>query len=399
MADSLGEVLKSVREAAGYTVRGLADRVHYSKSEIGMVETGQRRCRPELAAACDTLLGTTPLLAVLAGLDDEEPAMRRRALLTTAAAVTATAGLAGAAALADLVRHGLDETTGERPDWDQVVADYSRRLVTDPSPTFGAGLLAQLMIARQVLADSPTDPDVLRGAAMLGQLYGLWRGNQADVAAAHGWYRTAATLADRSADTSVRVYVRARTASRAVFEGLTVDETLGRAEQALALSAAPSAGVLEAHSAVLHVHALTGRVSEARAALGRMWDTLDRLDDGHAEAGRVLSFDHYLECRLGSETTADLAWRRAEPVLRATPVWWREGQVYYGLSLVRHGDVAGGVDYALSAVRALPTPVHTVGMAVSDLLRCIPAGYRSDSLNELVRHAASTPGPWVTVQV
>ncbi|MEU1761658.1 helix-turn-helix transcriptional regulator [Micromonospora sp. NPDC005652] len=397
MAETFGEVLKSLREAAGMSLRGLAERVYYSKSEISFVETGARRCRPELVVACDNAFGTAPLLAVLADLDEGDP-MRRRALITTLTAATGLAGLAGAAAVADLVRQGLLETAGQADDWDEVIADYSRRLVADPSPAYGAALLGQLMVARQRLADVGATPERMRAVALLGQLYGLWLGNQAKIASAHGWYRTAAVLADRSGDTESRVFVRARTASRAIFEGATVRETREKAEEALSLTARPSRGALEAHSAIVHVHALTGELTAGRMALGGMWDVLHRLKNASgADTARLLSFAHYLESRIGTPASADLAWANTEPVLRPVPVWWREGQVYFGLSLVRRGDVADGIAYALQAVQALPTRVHTVGMAVSDLLRVVPATHRSDELDELRGYRAAAPGPWVAL--
>lgn len=396
MAEEIGQVLQSLREAAGISVRGLAERTHYSKSEISYVERGDRVAHPRLVAACDQVLGTAPLLTTLLELSGEDHAMRRRALLNTLTAATGVAGVTGATAVADLIRHGLLDAAGEPQDWPQVVVDMSRRLVVDPSPAFGAALLGQILLCKQQIVDAGATPERLRGAALLGQLYGLWQGNQREIPAAHGWYRTAAMLADRSGDTASRVFVRARTASRGIFEGYTLREVDARAKEALAISSRPSLGTLEAHSALVHVQALAEDLPGGRRALAKMLEVAEGLPDTGPDspAARSLSFAHYLESRLGTSTSADRVWEEAESVLQPLPVWWREAQVYYGLSLVRRGDVSDGVSYALQAVRALPSPVHTVGVAVADLLRVVPAAHRSYDLDELRTYAAVGGGPW-----
>lgn len=396
---TIGAVLQSLRESAGLTLAGLADRAHYSKAALGHVETGRRRPSHDLLTACDDALGTAPLLATLLALDGEDHVMQRRALLATAAAATGVAGIEGTRAVAELIRQGLLDSAGEAEDWGQVVADYSRRLVVDPSPAFGAALLGQIMLAKQQIVDVGATPERLRAAALLGQLYGLWQGNQDQIPQAHGWYRTAATLADRSGDTPARVFTRARTASRGIFEGYTLGEAAGRARDALAISDRPSLGALEAHSALVHVHALTLDLSGGRRALAGMLDVADRLDDTGPDgpAARTVSFAHYLESRCGTPRSADRMWEQAEPLLRPVPVWWREAQVYYGLSLARRGEVDAGIGYALEAVSALPVPVRTVGVAVADLLRVVPRAHRSTDLDELRTHAPTTPGPWVAL--
>ncbi|MFY1669988.1 helix-turn-helix domain-containing protein [Plantactinospora sp. WMMB334] len=397
MASTPGQVLHSLREAAGMSLAALATRTHFSKAAIGHVETGVRSLSPELAAACDRALGTAPLLTVLIALTGEDQAMRRRALLTTLTAAAGVAGLAGAVAVAELIRAGLVDAAGEVEDWGQVVADYSRRLVTDPSPAYGAALLGQVMLAKQEIVSRGATPDLLRAAGLLTQLYGLWRGNQDDVSGAHGWYRTAVLLADRSGDTASQVFVRARTASRGIFEGYTLWETSAKAGEALAISDRPSLGALEAHSALVHVHALAEDLPAGRRALGGMLDVAERLPDTGPDGplARTVSFQHYLEARIGEPAAADQTWQTAEPILRPVPVWWREAQVYYGLALVRRGDVADGIGYGLAAAQALPTPVRTVGIAVADLLRAVPTRYASTDLDELRRHAAPGGGPWV----
>ncbi|WP_080643160.1 helix-turn-helix domain-containing protein [Salinispora arenicola] len=396
MAVEIGRVLRSLREAAGISIRSLAERTHYSKSEISYVERGERVAHPSLAAACDQVLGTAPLLTTLLELSGQDHAIRCRVLLNEITAATGIAGVSGAATVAELIRHSLLDAAGEPEDWPQVVADMSRCLVVDPSPAFGAALLGQVMLCKHLIVDAGATPERLRAAALLGQLYGLWKGNQHEIPAARGWYRTAAMLADRSGDTAAQAFVKARAASRGIFEGYTLAEVDTRAKEALAISARPSLGTLEAHSALVNVQALAGDLTGGRRALTKMLEVAERLPvtGPDSPTARALSFAHYLESRLGTSASADRAWEQAEPVLQPLPVWWREAQVYYGLSLVRRGDVNDGLSYALQAVNALPSPVHTVGIGVADLLREVPADHRSYELDELRIHAATGDGPW-----
>lgn len=397
MAETFGEVLRSLRDAAGMSLSALAARTHYSKSVLAYVETGQRTPYPDLVAACDEALGTAPLLGVLRDMDEQGDSVKRRALLTGLTGAASVAGLVGVGALADIVRHGLLDAANEGDDWDAVVGDYTRRLVTDPSPVYGQALLAQLMVARQQLVDQAS-ADRLRAVAQLGQLYGLWLGNQGNVPTARGWYRTAATLAGRSGDSATHAYVVARAASRGIYEGYTVAETIDSADHALALSPKPSTGAVEAYSALVHVHALTGNLTEGRKAVAGMAAAAEHLPEQVAgPVQRTVSFRNYLECRVGPVKAATLAHDAALTSLRSVPVWLADAKVYYGMALVRSGDTAGGISYALTAVKGLSHNVRVVAVGVSDLLGALPGGYRSDEADELAGYAAAGPGPWETI--
>ncbi|MDT0344419.1 helix-turn-helix domain-containing protein [Streptomyces litchfieldiae] len=60
-----GPELRRLRLAAGLTLDRLAALVHYSKSYLSKVETGQKRPTPDLARLCDTALDAGGALAVL----------------------------------------------------------------------------------------------------------------------------------------------------------------------------------------------------------------------------------------------------------------------------------------------------------------------------------------------
>ncbi|MEU5690882.1 helix-turn-helix transcriptional regulator [Actinosynnema sp. NPDC020468] len=96
--------LRSARESAKVSLAALAKRTHYSKSLLGMVETGQRTATPELIAAYERALDAQ-------GLGED---VNRRELLAAAAAV-----LAGTTTPDPLVRllGGLSAPGAHVRDW------------------------------------------------------------------------------------------------------------------------------------------------------------------------------------------------------------------------------------------------------------------------------------------
>jgi transcriptional regulator with XRE-family HTH domain len=400
MVDSFGTALLVMRKAAGLSQAALAKRASLSKPHISHLETGERLPTADAAEAVDKALKAGGVLVELAsyergGGDD----MRRRAILSTISAAASVGTLAGPHALADMVRHGLLDAAGAGEDWDAVVDDSKRRLVADPSPLFGAALLTNLMILRQQITEH-TNRDLLRSAASLGTIYGLWLGNQSQLGGAHHWYRSAGTLADRSGDVDVRSWVRGRAAARGIYEGWTVQQTINTAGQALAATSRPTLGALEAHAAQMTVHALTGDVRQGRAAAGAMDRVAAALPAGGEDArARALAMRAFMECRFPGELDeAERVCDEAEAALAAWPTWLLETRVYRGRAMVAAGDVAGGLAYALAAVRELRHDVRVISVAVRDVCSAVPAGYRSPEYDELRRHAAAEPGPWETLR-
>jgi transcriptional regulator with XRE-family HTH domain len=402
MVDTLGEALRGLRIAAGFrSLAAFATKVNYSKGYLGNIETGERHPTPELAEACDRVLGTAPLLSMLL----EDPGgndVRRRALLSSIGLVTGSGAVVGPSALADLVRHGFLDTACQGEDWDAVVDEYGRRFVADPSPNFGASLLTQLLVLRQKIAEDRSNLDLLRAAAGLGQFYGLWLGNQGDLHTAHNWYRTSAVLADRSKDLSIRSFVRGRSLARGIYEGYSVKQTLTGVGEVLDLTSEPTTGAMEAHAARVHVYALTGDSREGRKAVADMRTVVDRLPD---EAMRTLAAPHarttflsaFLECRVGTLSEAQAACEAAFAQLSEWPLWLAETRVYLGRAMVAAGDVGLGVSYALSTMQAMKHDVRVIGVAVRDVLSVVPNGYRSEELDALRAYADPNPGPWETL--
>ncbi|WP_326557815.1 helix-turn-helix domain-containing protein [Micromonospora sp. NBC_01796] len=395
--DGFGTVLKTMRETAGLSPAALAARSVVSKSHLGHLETGERVPTADIAAVLDTTLRAGGVLMELAALErgggDD---MRRRALLATVGAAASLGAIGGPHALGDMVRHGLLDAAGTEEDWDEVLATNTRLLVTDPSPLLGASLLTNLMVIKQQMRANPAR-GLFRSAAGLGIIYGLWLGNHDQLGGAGHWYRTSATLADRSGDTDMMAWVRGRAASRGVYEDWTVDHALNVATTALAVTDRPTLGALEAHAAQVGAYALTGDARRGRAAVEAMADVAEQLPAPSAGPGpveRTVFLSAFLEARVGTPDSAEAAYERAESALAGLPTWLLESRVYRARAMVADGDIAGGLAYALQAVDGLRHDVRVISVAVRDVCQAVPASYRGDDLHELHRHASPIPGPW-----
>lgn len=398
MLDTFGAAMRALRQQQQLSLTGLAARVRYSKGFLSNVEAGRRAPSTTLAAACDTVFGTTPLMVTLLSIERGDD-VKRRALLggLSVAATALITTTDGTAALAAALDHGLRDAVAAPTDWDTLAADFTRRHVLAPTPQLGSELAAQLAIAQHHTAAG--DIDATRGAALLALTYGLWLGDTGRIPTAHGMYTTAAHLADRSRDTATRALVRARAASRGIYEGWTRRRTQHAITEALAISGTGLAG-LEAHAAAVHLAGLTGDLPAGRtavAAMRRIADTM-HTTDGPTAGQRAVSFHNYLECRTATLTDAHRAHDEATRALADVPLWRADADLYMGRALVAAGDVREGITLALSAVRGLPFGTRVLGLGVRDVLSVVPRTHRAPDLVEQLRlYASPGPTPWETI--
>lgn len=395
------ESLRTLRLAMGLSQARLAKRMYVSPGTVGHLETGHVRATPENAVAADRALGTTPLLATLLGIESKDDDVRRRALINFAATAVgvAAADPGSLVALGEVLRRGLHEAVSEPADWQAVIDDLERRLVLDPTPTYGQSLMAQLALARQCVAERPDDVEPARAAAHLSLLYGLWMGNAGRLAEALGWYRTGAVLADHSGDPAAQAWTLGRAASRGLYELMPVQQVRDSSARALAVTARPTPGALEARSALVHVAALTGDLDGGRHHLGAMRTLVDLLPavGPVGPAARTASFAAFLEARAGTLADAERAQAEAELELAGVPLWLAEARVYFALAMARAGDARGAAAYAVEQLDGLPWQVHTLSLAVADLLREVPRSVRTDEVELLRAYAGAASGPWETL--
>lgn len=397
--ESPGATLRRLREASKHSLAGLAARAGLDKSLISRLETGGRPMKPHHAELLDQALGTGKMLQALVETTGEEGGgMKRRATLwAITSALTVTAATSGRAVVDELLRRGLLDAIEEPDDWDATVAEMQRRLVLAPDAEFGTMLGGKLLMVRQAIADKD-NTDEIRAAAMLSLFYGLWQGNNRQFTSALDWYRTAAALA-RQSDPETETYVLGRSASRAVYEGMSRHEVTEKAERALAVTSARTLGRLEAESALAGVAAMTGDLDGGRDRVKAMREITDHLADDSPTGAypRTVNFHLFVEARTGDMKSAEKAQEEAERALARTPLWLAESRVYYALAMARAGAVRGAATVALDAIQTVPWSVHTLAMAAADVLTAVPRDNRSDEVEELRRYASTEPGPWETL--
>lgn len=399
MVDTFGSVLRQLREQRDMSVAELAARMHYTRPAVTNVENGVRPATAGFARAADEAMGTAPLLATLLDIEKGHDPMRRRALLALAGAAAGTAAVTadGTAALAATLRHGLHDATGNPADWDELAADVARRRVLDPAG-LGPELLAHLAVAQQAIAGG--DRDATRGAALLSLQYGLLLGDTGRVPTAHGYYATSAMLADRSGDTAASALVRARAASRGIYEGFTAARARAGIDAALHLAHPHSEAALEAHGAAVHLAGLTGNLADGTRALAAMYAAAEHLPAGAGVSPilRVLNFDVYLHGRAGTLAQTWGAYDYAAGQLAAVPLWDTDARLYLALAHVKAGDATTGLQIALDAVRALGFSNRVIGLGVRDVLAALPTGHRSADADALRGYAVTGPAPWETIR-
>lgn len=342
-----GAKLRQARLAAGVSLSAMAARTHYSKSYLGNVETGRRAATADVVLAYEQALGGE---------------LDRRSLLTGVAA-----GTVAPAAVSDLVRRGFVAALGGRrgdDDWLSRVEAYGRDYMSIGAADLQNRLARDLVVLQQHLET----PVLWGAAARLMTVYGKTVPTVDRHRGAVSWYQMAATAADRSGDTSIRVWVRGRAALALAYEGAALPVARDLAEQALALSDRPCLGRLNALMATAHVAALNGDRATARMRLDgarRVFDTAgsaDQVSDFAVPEWRMATFTSMLLSRLGdrrageAQEAADRT-RPADLTRFATHI-----ELHRSLLMVKAGDREGGVNHARRALAQLPQQRHSLSL-------------------------------------
>lgn len=360
-AAALGEMIRELREALGWSQARLADelckagnRATVNREMVSRWEHGKRKPGPFWLRHLASVLQVP--LEVL-----ERASVDRRAFLTSVAG-TAIAPLV----TSDLVEHGFAAAlNGHGPsldDWDAAVEIYGRDYMTAGAGEIQKRLSADLVVLQQQL----DTPHMWAIAARLATLYAkTFPGS--DGAKAVTWYRHAAEFADRSDDLATRVWVRGRAAIALGYEGASLGAADVLAQQAVALDDAPSLGRVNAVMGRAHVAAIRGDRATALQLLDegrRAFDSAgsdDAPSDYAVPWWRFNVFISLMAARLGDEDLAlaaqDDAYRNLPPTL---PRFRTHLEMHKGLMLVRSGDRDGGIAYARTALNELPPEKHSL---------------------------------------
>ncbi|MFB6613249.1 multiprotein-bridging factor 1 family protein [Streptomyces sp. NPDC056367] len=363
----IGELIRDLRTAQGWSQARLVDETNraegtaLTREYVARWERGKCAPRGFYLAALSRVLDVA--LAVL-----EDPMLRRKFL-------TDVAGTAIAPVVAsDLLARGFAARLSGGPSaeaWEAKLAAYGTDYMSMGAADMQRRVSGELVVVQQQL----DQPRLWSVAARLMTLYAkTFPGS--DGAAAVRWYRMAASAADESGDPAARVWVRGRAAIALGYEGASLDVADVLADQALALGARPSLGLLNAIYGKAHAAALRGDHATARALDERgrrVFDaagSYEQTSDYAVPRWRLNVFRSLLLARLGDERGATEAQDQALAELPTTlPRFATHLELHRGLMLARSGDRAGGVAHATAAMDALPPEKHslTLRMLVNEI--------------------------------
>lgn len=354
----IGELIKDLRTARGWSQGRLASelnrafgvsltREYISRWECSKVRPGAFYLRA-LSAVLDVPA------AVLEGDVD------RRTFLTD------VAGSAIAPVVAsDLLSQGFAARLSGGPSvdaWEAKLTTYGTEYMSLGAADIQRRVSGELVAAQQQLGD----PRLWSVASRLMTLYAKTFPGSDGSKAVH-WYRMAARAADESGDDRARVWVRGRAAIALGYEGASLGVADMLAEQAMAITDAPSLGLLNAVHGAAHAAALRGDHGRARelAQRGqRVFDAVgsqEQTSDYAVPWWRVNVFRSLLLARLGDEKEAVAAQDAARAELPVSlPRFATHLELHRGLMLARAGDRGGGVAYAQTAMEALPPEKHSL---------------------------------------
>lgn len=406
MYEHFRRAFATMRGASGLSLADVARATGYGKTTVAQVETGARNPTGEMAARLDALFGSAPLLRLyLDGSDDDVNRRTALRMMTMSLAAGAVVGGCGRDSLEAAVR--VDTELDQTGTLDRLVDRYRREFLLGRGPDFADTLFEDLRVTRERAREASTEAQrgpLLGAAAMLSLLYGMHTADGGKLVAAYGWYDAARSMGEASGDAMTLAYIEGRVAGRGPYERLTVREVRAGISRALSLHTrdnAKSAAVVEALGAEVHLAALMGKLPEARGACDAMHAVATELPDpGHPanDIARWALYYHYAVCRIGeSLADAERVHGEVRELLRPVSSWWADAGIYWGMALVRFGEVEEGVRVALAAIKSRPwdVAIHTIG--VRDLICAVPAGYTSDELDELAGYASTRPGPWETL--
>jgi transcriptional regulator with XRE-family HTH domain len=342
--DTTGARLREARQAAGISLAALAGRTHYSKSYLGLIETGCRTATADVVLAYERELGDL---------------VDRRGLLTGLAA-----SVVAPAAVSELIRTGFAAALdghAASDEWQERAIAYGVDYMTVGAAEIQNRLARDLVILQQHL----DQPQLWGVAARLLTTFGK---TATDRKEAVKWYRLAAATADRSGDLGTRVWVRGRSALALAYEAAELPTARQLAAEAVGLSDKPTLGRLNALVAQAHIAGVRGDAKTALTTLDdarRVFDVAgsdEQISDFAVPEWRFHTFASMLLSRLGDPRAVDEQ-EAADHTRPATlPRFATHIELHRGLMLARSGDIAGGIEYARNALDRLPPERHSLSL-------------------------------------
>lgn len=347
--EEIGAALREAREAAGWSLSKLAQATNYSRAHLGNVETGCRRATPDVVLAYERALGAEHV--------------DRRTLLTGLAA-----SIVAPMVMSEALSHAFTAAFGEAvsiEEWRHRADAYGRDYMNLGASELSARLVSDMVRLQQDVRDKR----VWAPAASLMTIFGKTLPSNGGRQGALTWYRLAARMADRSEDTPIRVWVRARAALALAYEHAELPTAALFAQRALAISDRPSIARLNALVARAHVIADRGdlkatiKAMDAARAEFQQVGSYDQTSDFAMPEWRFAVHESMLWSRLGEENRALTAQADVDRLVPdELPRFKTHVELHRGLMLAREGDKPGGFEHARAALEALPEEKRSLSL-------------------------------------
>lgn len=360
MSSGTGDLIRRLRLAKGWSQGRLADELCKATGANISREYISRRWESNLTEPSGFWMRH---LAAVLDCPPEllEANVDRREFLSHLAATSVAPVVAS-----DLLTEGfsarLSTSAPGVEEWESRLVEYGHDYMSAGAAEIQRRLAADLIVLQQQL----DTPRMWAIAARLMTLYAkTFPGS--DGRKAINWYSMAAAAADRSEDTTIRVWVRGRAAIALGYEGAALPVAHRFADQALGIADRPSLGRLNGLWGKAHAAALEGDTATAQELIDTGRREFDRSgsDDEASDYAvpwwRVNVFLSLLAARLGDERVAVAAQEAARADLPETlPRFRTHLDMHQGLMLVRDGDRGEGVRLAQAALDALPPEKHSL---------------------------------------
>lgn len=432
---AFGAVLRMWRERRGLSLRGLAEQVRWDHSVIGKWEQGRNAPSADAVAALERALETggelteaalraqamelerlrgeirrlrSRTLPARAESTEDDDDMERRAAMQILAGLGTTAVVPPS--VIQTILFEVNRAIGDRDDfgldeWERTVWEYAYRGTTGPLGATMQNVVTDLVEVGRLL-DRTTDPLVQAGLLRVSsQLSALLAGQLDDVggyqAAWQAW-RTARRAADASGDRDLAVWIRAREATGAYYTGKPIEAITRLVDEAIGLAkGAPSAGLAKAYEIRAFALGSQGDERGAHAALRDLSEVFDRLPPAVTSNRHLVGFSFtedevrwdaaYVSALVDDRRRAS---RSLDTALATYPPELVHGMAnlnyMQSLSLVRDGDVAEGLNHALTSAQGLPVNAARRHIA-GQILKALPEKARTSSAARYLRALTEPP--------
>ncbi|MFC4010895.1 helix-turn-helix domain-containing protein [Nonomuraea purpurea] len=412
-----GKLLRLWRDKSGMGLRAVADGIHVDYSALARWERGEHRPNSDAIPALDALLEAGGQLvafhAAIAELDrlhgsrlvpsesaasaqDEDGDMERRAAIQLLSALSA--GAAIPAGTLETVLSGVERALGVRDDlrlddWEQTVRTYGQLYYAKPPQALVSDLTADLIeVSRALTRENALSvrTGLTRVSAQLSALIATDFSDAGNQRAARLAWQTARRTADASGDRDLSVWVRARHADSAFWQGHPHSVVTDLLDDATHRSQGmPSVGLALAWEVRAKLLATQRATADANAALNGLSETFNRLPH-HVTTERAIgssigtSYPEAAVHRTRAYVYAFLADTRNAPsaveqALSTYPQGLAGGnlRLIQALTLIHGGRLDEGLQQALPIAGSVPRLTPMRHLIIGQILDAVPTQSRN----------------------